>query len=77
MPIDITNTPRQSQTVVPWNCAVISATVPILNVSSRTIVARTEAQSGSALEIRHTSMNAKHPRYCHAARLIISVTGGR
>ena len=39
-------------------------TLPSLNTSSMTMVARVATQSGRAPEIRHVSRKPKHPRYC-------------
>jgi len=64
MPTDMMNTPMHSQTVVPENSTVTSATLPSLNTSSMTMVARVATQSGRAPEIRHVSRKPKHPRYC-------------
>ena len=77
MPIDMINTPMQSHTVLDAKFEVTSATVATLSATSTAIVHRTAAQSGIAREMISTSMNTKQPRYCHAARLIASVSAGR
>lgn len=77
MPMDMMNTPMHSHTVLDAKFEVTSATVATFSATSTAMVHNTAAQSGTAREMMSTSMNTKQPRYCHAARLICSVSAGR
>lgn len=77
MPIDIRNTPIQSQTVAPENCDVTVLTSATPNAKTKNIVAMVAAQSGSAPETRLIKRNEKQPRYFQPCRVISSVSGGR
>ena len=77
MPMDMTNTPMHSHTVLEAKFEVTWATVATLSATRTAMVQSTAAQSGTALEIMRTSMNTKQPRYCQAARDMVSVSAGR